>query len=72
MFQNIGLGEWAIIILFILVLFGSKKIPEFARNLRMGIEEFKKPVNKEEKKEVAGAPPCASPTATPEKTEPKT
>lgn len=32
--------EWAIIILVILVLFGTKKLPEFARNLGRASGEF--------------------------------
>ena len=37
-----GGWEWIIIILAILVLFGAKKIPEFARGLGKGVKEFKK------------------------------
>ena len=34
--------EIVLILLVILVLFGSKKIPDFARGLGQGIKEFKK------------------------------
>ena len=39
-----GLGgtELIIILVAVLILFGSKKIPEFARGLGQGIKEFKK------------------------------
>ena len=37
-----GGWEWVIIVLAVLVLFGAKKIPEFARGLGKGIKEFKK------------------------------
>ena len=37
-----GGWEWVIIVLAILVLFGAKKIPEFARGLGKGVKEFKK------------------------------
>ena len=37
-----GGGEWILIVLAVLVLFGAKKIPEFARGLGKGIKEFKK------------------------------
>ena len=38
------LGAWEIIliILVIIILFGSKKIPELARNMVLGLIEFKK------------------------------
>jgi sec-independent protein translocase protein TatA len=38
-----GLGPWeiALIVLVVLVLFGARKIPEFARGLGQGIREFK-------------------------------
>lgn len=42
-----GLGPWeiALIVLVILVLFGAKKIPDFARGLGQGIREFKNAAN---------------------------
>lgn len=33
-------GEWFIILIAIIVLFGGKKIPELARGLGKGIREF--------------------------------
>ena len=36
-----GIGELLIIFLVILLLFGSKKLPELARGLGKGINEFK-------------------------------
>jgi sec-independent protein translocase protein TatA len=42
MFGNIGGGEVLLIILFILVFFGAKKIPELAQGLGKGIREFRK------------------------------
>ena len=38
----IGGTELIIILVAILILFGSRKIPEFARGLGLGIKEFKK------------------------------
>ena len=37
-------GPWQaiLIVLAVLILFGSKKIPEFARSLAKGLKEFKK------------------------------
>jgi TatA/E family protein of Tat protein translocase len=39
-----GMGTWEIMVIMIaiLLLFGSKKIPEVARSLGKGINEFKK------------------------------
>lgn len=44
MFDNMGMGELIIILLVVLVLFGSKKIPDLAQGLGKGIREFKKAV----------------------------
>jgi sec-independent protein translocase protein TatA len=38
----IGTGELIVILCVVLLLFGGKKLPEFARNLGKGIREFKK------------------------------
>ena len=42
MFGNLGTPEILVIGLIILVLFGSKRIPEFMRGLGTGVREFKK------------------------------
>ena len=42
MFGNLGAGEIVIILLVILILFGSKKIPELAQGIGKGMKEFKK------------------------------
>tara|TARA_Y100000034_G_scaffold24164_2_gene28030 strand:- start:3536 stop:3775 length:240 start_codon:yes stop_codon:yes gene_type:complete len=34
-------GEWLIILVVILLLFGAKRLPELARGLGKGIREFK-------------------------------
>lgn len=43
--ESIGGGELMVIILFILMFFGSKKIPELARGLGKGMREMKDAVN---------------------------
>jgi sec-independent protein translocase protein TatA len=48
-------GELILLVVVILVLFGARKIPEFAKGLGQGIKEFKKaskeaPENKAENK----------------------
>ena len=37
-----GGGEWIIIAIVVLILFGGRKIPELMRGLGSGIKEFKK------------------------------
>lgn len=41
LFFDVGAGEFFLILIFILVFFGSKKIPELARGLGKGLREFK-------------------------------
>ena len=43
--MGLGAGEIAIILLIVIVLFGGKKLPELARGLGKGINEFKKASN---------------------------
>jgi len=51
----IGGMELIIILVAVLILFGSKKIPEFARGLGQGIKEFKK-ASREVTDEIQNAP----------------
>jgi sec-independent protein translocase protein TatA len=51
----IGSGELIVILGVTMVLFGGKKLPEFARNLGLGIREFKRACHGEELE----APPAA-------------
>ena len=43
--QNIGTGEILIVALVVLLLFGSKKIPELMRGLGKGVKSFKDGMN---------------------------
>lgn len=52
----IGSGEIIVILCVILLLFGGKKLPEFARNLGKGIREFKKATQGEITEEVETPP----------------
>lgn len=36
-----GMGEWLLIFLVVLLVFGAKRIPEIARGMGQGIREFK-------------------------------
>lgn len=38
----LGTGELLVILAVILILFGGKRLPEFAKNLGKGIREFKR------------------------------
>ena len=58
--------EVVLILVAILVFFGSKKIPEFARGLGQGIKEFKKAsreVTDEIQNTTTDTPPAAKPAA---------
>ena len=68
MFENIGFGELLLIVFVIIVFFGPKKIPEFARGLGKGIAEFRKAmrdVQTELTKPDASGKPADPPSATP-------
>lgn len=45
LFLNLGGGEITIVMLVILLFFGSNKIPELARGLGRGLREFKDATN---------------------------
>jgi len=42
MLQSIGVTEWLILALLVVLLFGGKKIPELFKGLGEAIREFKK------------------------------
>ena len=48
---NFGLGEWLIVLLIILVLFGATRIPALMKGLGKGVREFKKGINGEDEEE---------------------
>lgn len=41
LFFNLGGGEIFVVLLIVLLFFGSKRIPDVARNLGRGIRQFK-------------------------------
>jgi sec-independent protein translocase protein TatA len=46
-FRNLGISELLIILLFVLVFFGAKRIPDLAQAIGKGIKEFRKAKNGE-------------------------
>jgi sec-independent protein translocase protein TatA len=63
---GLGGGELVLVLVVILVLFGAKRIPEFAKGLGKGINEFKK-ASREVTDEIerAGEATPPAPTASP-------
>ena len=51
MLQSIGVTEWLIIALIVVLLFGGKKIPELFKGLAEAVREFKKASKDSEQKE---------------------
>ena len=43
--MSLGGGEIILICFVVLLLFGARKLPEFAKSLGTGIKEFKKSIN---------------------------
>ena len=48
-FFNLGPWEILLVLIVILVLFGAKRLPELARGLGLGINEFRDAVNSSKK-----------------------
>jgi sec-independent protein translocase protein TatA len=48
---NFGLGEWLIVLLIVLVLFGATRIPALMKGMGKGVREFKKGINGEDDEE---------------------
>lgn len=46
----VGPGQWVIIAVIVLLLFGGRKIPELMKGLGGGIKEFKKATQEEDEK----------------------
>ena len=44
-----GISEWLVILVVILLLFGGKKIPELMKGLGTGVREFKEAAKGEDK-----------------------
>ncbi|MBD3226263.1 MAG: twin-arginine translocase TatA/TatE family subunit [Caldithrix sp.] len=59
---GVGTTELLVILLIVLIIFGSKKLPELAQGLGKGIREFKKATNEIQDELDFTSPPSASPT----------
>jgi sec-independent protein translocase protein TatA len=61
MFGSLGMGEIAMILVVVLLLFGAKRIPEVAGSFGKGIREFKKNMSDVQRdivsEEIAPPPP---------------
>jgi sec-independent protein translocase protein TatA len=71
---GLGGGELVLVLVVILVLFGAKRIPEFAKGLGKGISEFKKASREVtdaiENEQSAPAPKAPTTPATPQNPQP--
>jgi sec-independent protein translocase protein TatA len=45
---SMGISEWLVILVVVLLLFGGKKIPELMKGLGTGVREFKNAAKGEE------------------------
>jgi sec-independent protein translocase protein TatA len=54
-------GEWIVILVIVVMLFGAKKLPELSRNAARAMVEFKKVTASSD--EAAAAKPAESPAA---------
>jgi len=70
LFLNLGGGEIFVILLVVLLFFGSKRIPELAKGLGKGMREFKDAMSGIER-EVKDAANAETPTPAPKPEEPK-
>lgn len=61
---GLGPGELLLVVGVVVLLFGAKKLPEFARSLGKAKGEFKRGLDEEEKAEAARAEISDPPTET--------
>ena len=46
MFGNLGLWEWVIIIILVIIIFGGRKLPELGRGLGQGLANFRRAIQR--------------------------
>lgn len=49
-------GEWIVILVIVVLLFGAKKLPELTKNAARAMNEFNKARNEDDKPEVEATP----------------
>ena len=59
LFMGLGVQELLIIFLAIVFLFGAKKIPEIARGLGKGMNEFKRGMSQDDEEDNDGKKPAS-------------
>ena len=50
MFKNIGLPELLVVLVILLLLFGSKRLPELSKGLGKAVKDFRSSMGSEDKK----------------------
>jgi TatA/E family protein of Tat protein translocase len=59
--EGFGIEKLLLLFFIILLLFGSKRIPELASGMGRGIRDFKKALNEPDEEQAAAALPPAEP-----------
>lgn len=49
MLPNMGFGDWIIVAVLVLLLFGAKRLPDLARSIGQSLSAFKKGMREGEK-----------------------
>jgi sec-independent protein translocase protein TatA len=55
--MNMGMQEWLIVLLIVLLIFGARKLPDLARSLGSSAKEFRKGIEEGNQDEPEGAAP---------------
>ncbi len=67
----LGVQELIVILIIVVLLFGSKRIPEIMSGFGKGIKTFKKALDEDDTPRPAASPPNATPTAANPEQEPR-